>query len=323
VNNNIRAFDCHGINPEEIEDQSVLRKYLQLLLKADRRQRSREGKEIVGLSGTGCIDKLSFALDPPVSRQQLTLRSNRSNIPLKPIKLRDQRWYLQAGDGWYFKIRYFNSDTVFDVITRPAFFPLYSAYLENLCQLLTVKELKAARITRLDFTVDYLTPFAKFMRGLDIAHKRARVEHIDKGSVRTGFRVGSQPETILVYDRAFKAGLEQPSTRLEIQLTGTKLPARSFRELSACRELDYRPFRSVKLYNVSLAEPSLLNPIERSRHAELSVLLEREGYFSARKKLDEAGQFNRHYLPLMNRTRWTQTPDQALHEHLSAFLDLG
>jgi hypothetical protein len=208
-------------------------------------------------------------------------------------------------------------------MSRPAVFPVFSDYLENVCRLLTVKELQTARITRLDFAVDYKAPFGRILRGLDISNKRVRIEFLDEGSKRTGLKVGKRPETIVVYDKSLRMGLDQPLTRLEIQLTGRKLPARSFRELTTCKEEDYCPFQSVKLYEVGLAEPSLLNPIERLRHSELSVLLNREGYLSARRKLDEQGQFSRHYLPLMNRKPWTQAPDQVLQKHLSAFLDLG
>jgi len=178
--------------------------------------------------------------------------------------------------------------------------------------------MRNASFRRLDIAVDYAVDLESFLMSLDISRKRARHEFIDMGSNRTGIRVGSGTEKFVIYDKARKSGQAAPLTRLEVQLSGSRLPCQDFEGLIALQQ--FFPFKSVSLHDVTLPDAELLlTPSLRTKLSEVKTLLRQEGYLAARLKLGKHGNFERDYGKHLTRRPWSETPDEAVRHHLSLF----
>ncbi|MDA2937389.1 hypothetical protein MYX75_03895 [Acidobacteria bacterium AH-259-A15] len=303
--------------------RKALSRYFELLLRVEKRSVSSWKPEsaTVGPNGTACIDKVSLSL--ALWREELMARAKYAGLQLKAVRLRDGRWYTQVGDeawGWYLYPGYFGAEWITKIITRPSAFSSFQDYLQMLRRLFSDDELATARIIRLDFAVDYPLPLRQILRCLDVSCKRIKIEYQEEGAEMTGILVGRGLEKVLVYDKGRKTGDAKPLTRIEIQLSGKKLPAWNLLALPELVERRIRPFKAVKLHEIKLCDPSsLLSDKARMRHHELQVLIDQQGYLAARKKLNRTGNFQRDYGSFINLTSWAETPDDTLARDLLLF----
>lgn len=272
------------------------------------------------------IDKLSFELPSPIYEAELTERLRSAGFASKLVKLRDRRWYIQVGaaaSGIYFALGSRFSPCTSRLITRPSAYPTFAHYQNQLEQLLSKQEIKNLRITRLDLAIDYQEELSSILRGFDFKRKQAQVSYIDRGGKRTGLCIGKGTEKILVYDKAIESNLSQPLTRIEVQLSGKKLPARDLSSLEkVLLDTKWNPFDQISLNDVELPEhPASLPSIQQERLSSLTPILNREGLFSARRVFNEQGNFQRDYQSLINVQPWKQQPYASFKEHFSNFFN--
>ena len=303
-------------------------RYLQIFDAVDRRNvstREVTSKPPLELKGRACIDKINFRLPSPMSESELKSRLKTSNLTSRLTRLRDRHWYLQVGDeelGWYFLIPHPNASITHTMITRPSAFQSQQEYREHLLRIFSVQELEALEVTRLDLAVDYPEEFMSVLNSLDVQHKRTKIQFMDEGSRRTGLNVGKGSEKLVVYDKGLKSGNTEPLTRLELQLSGAKLPAKTLNgiERSLTNDSTCTFFDKVSLYQIETRELSNVPSIGgRDRLQELQIMLKREGYLATRKKLDENGNFLRDYGPLMVITPKPEQPNMTFRVGMKRF----
>jgi len=313
---------CHRPICENCRCAAAVKRYLQILLAAEQRAVSsrQSTSESVGFRGTACIDKLTFVLPQALTPQGIFRRQQCGKLAVREVRLRDRKSYLQVGPkerALYFQ-GHFGSTELWKVVSRPSAYPSYASYLEDVGKVLDTNLMSKVSFRRLDIAVDYAVDLESFLMSLDISRKRAKYEFIDMGSNRTGVRVGSGVEKFVIYDKARRNGQADPLTRLEVQLSGSKLPCQDFEGLFALQE--FSPFKSVSLHDVNLPDADiLLTPSLRKRLSEFKILLRREGYLAARLKLGKHGNFERDYGKYLTKRPWSETPDEAVRHHFRLF----
>ena len=321
---------CNGDDERECGCRRSLSRFFELLSIAEQRRVSTlkvTSTDENKTEGSGCVDKLTFRLESPLSVSELKQRSEAVGLSQKIVKLRDRRSYLLIGDkngGWYFQLPHHEAPPfTTTMITRPSAFKSFETYRQCLLQILTLQELDALRITRLDLAVDYSESFESILQSVDVTHKQLRVKFTDKGNKRTGMMIGQGNEKLVIYDKGHEQKSNTVRTRLELQLTGAKLPARdldSLRKTILAHDLKRRPFERVTLFEIKIRNtPALSSPLALERLRDLQVLFKREGFLATRKRLSENGNFDRDYGPLFELVPRAEQPDKTLARSLEAF----
>ncbi len=307
--------------------RAAFTRFLSLIYKADQRVSSHKDTssrpEIIAVG----IDKLGLELKHPLSRDEVIRRLEGSRHTFKLTRLRNKGWHVPVGQttkGTYLALRGRDSVAVSRLFTRPAAFHSFEDCSGWLRTFLTDGELNAASLTRLDLCIDYREPLQDILRGLDIGQKQCRTSFTDKGAVRTGVLVGIGNEKIVIYDKALESGVQAPLTRIEIQLSGAKLPVRTFSDLPAALQTPtWNPFSKITLNTVAYLDAIHREPHEQERLSQLRAVLDREGLFSARRTLNCHGNFWRDYGHLFQITPRRRQPMDHFSERIALFLKHG
>jgi hypothetical protein len=269
------------------------------------------------------IDKLNFQLQSPITRTDLETRLNSRGLNHRLIRLRDRRWYFEVGTGnklAHLHIGHPNNDVITRLISRPSAFASFGEYKTFLADIIPDQNLSSLKITRVDLAVDYPMPLAQFMRGLDVSHKRAKLTYTDNGPTRTGLLIGKGAEKLLVYDKAHEQGMSDPMTRIELQLSGGKLPTRSLDSMASALAKG-RLFTNINLSDVRLKELPSPTEGQRQRQSQLDQLISREGLLSARQVLNTDRNFRRDFGSLLDVTAWDQQPSAYFMNQIKLFFN--
>ena len=256
-----------------------------------------------------------------------TTGGSSAGLAQKSVKLRDNRWYVQVGDdsiGWYFKAPYNQNTDISKMITRPSAFQSFEKYLNTLSQILTGNELKNIKITRLDITVDYFETLENVLQSLNVINKQVEVEYMEKASRRTGMMIGKGSEIIVVYDKADRSNRSDPLTRIELQIAGKKLPTRDIFKLkeSLLADKGKSHFNTLTLNHITLDKPhDVESKAVHDRFKEFETLLKHDGYLSARKKLNENGNFKRDYGAFFILDPWDNQPEKVFNQSMESFFN--
>lgn len=304
-------------------------RYFQILIAADARTVSTlnaTSTQPALTPSAALIDKVCGELVSPIPRAVLLNRLKSAGLAHRVTKLRDKRWHLEVGgpdSGLYFFLGHMNADAVRKLTSRPSAFNSFQDYEAALSNILTDQERAEMRLTRMDLALDYKAPLEQLIHGLDVSHKLVRIAYTDKGSARTGVTIGKGSEKIVVYDKAKESSLPGPRTRIEIQLTGAKLPARRLSDLPTIlsNPKKWPCFGNVSLAHVAVGENIVgFTEIQKVRLADLRSILKREGLLSARRTLNAKGNFDRDYGPFLEITPASEQPMQAFQRLIGDFL---
>lgn len=306
--------------------QDSLVRFFQLLETAENRVSTHISTSRTSpLQGQAHLDKLSGHLLEGLDRDILIRRLDEKNIPHRITRLKDKKWYLQAGDSTngksiLFLLGHPQNPFISKLITRPSAFANFDHFHRLISDTLPPLALEGFRLTRLDVAVDYPSPLATITEGLDIGFKRAKVTYQDHGNKRTGILVGKGSEKILVYDKSAESGLTEPLTRIELQLSGAKLPAKTIPHLLKTLP-HWSPFDAITINHITYKENLLLSDRDQKRLQEIKQLLSREGLFSARKILNEKRNFDRDYKKLISIEPWQHQPNLVFQNQISLFIN--
>ena len=280
---------------------SSLTRYAKILESANQRISSSNSASSNIIKGIGCIDKLSFELQTPVYERQFLDNLKSIGISFKVTKLRNQNnFFYQIGDS---KLRIycpkpFSTSHIKYLITNPSSFIKHEDWLKRIASLLPLIDLHNTRVFRLDLAVDYEVSFKMINQNLDCKYKRVKIEFLSKSGQWTGMNIGSGNEKFVIYDHKERHRGSQPKTRIECQIKGAKIPISSIVDISMLPErLKARnPFSALELKSVqtcSLSDYS--SERDQRRIKKLKVLIEYNGFLSARKKLNTHRNFKRDY----------------------------
>ena len=309
---------------EGCQCKANISRYLQILIEVDKRVSTLEqtSKELSPFAKRALVDKLNGRLFMSIDQESFKARLRAAKIPFAPKRLNDRRWYLEVGGserGLYFYLGHPDNPKITKMTSRPSAFAHLDQYLSFISTILSEDELSGFKISRLDLSLDYDVPFELLIRGLDVAHKRAKITYTDNGANRTGLLIGKGNEKLLVYDKSIESQSSSPWSRIEFQLSGVKLPAKNLRELSESL-LHSNPFKAVTLNKVSILEEAAKSESRSERIQEIRQLLKREGLLSARKVLNSHRNFDRDYRKLITITPWDEQPSGAFKNNICDFI---
>lgn len=153
-----------------------------------------------------------------------------------------------------------------------------------------------AKISRLDCAVTLPLSFQDVFMGLDFGSKRS-VERYPENSLGRNVYVGRQGRRneLLIYDKRKQSKtlqgqvpIQHPCTRIEINSIVKK--GMTVEELPQL--VDHRPFRHIIRYKITFNEPVIKSTKVWRRYGEFVSLVEREGFFMARKILHKKTKRN-------------------------------
>lgn len=148
------------------------------------------------------------------------------------------------------------------------------------------------------------------MRSLNIKNKQVNIEYENKSSERTGVIFGKGSEKVVVYNKSLKHKSDSLETRIEVQLTGQKRPCKTILELEEILKNGYFPFNSIELFNAKLNEPKFESQKIQNQFKTFESLFSRDGYYSARRKLNKDNNFSRDYMKFLT----IESPECDLQE---------
>lgn len=197
------------------------------------------------------------------------------------------------------------------LITRPLAFDYLTDYENFMNSLISPSLKRSLRIIRIDCAVDYSKPLQTVIQSLDVLFKRVNIEHHNTGGRRTGLRIGTRSEKIIVYDKALERRQKQVLTRIEMQQTGSRLLTRSYLDLvdilkTAPEKLAEWAFGSVRLYNIAANPLLALSDAESARLAVVQRKIESGGFFQTKRELNDSGNFARDYQRLLEISEWPE-----------------
>lgn len=308
----------------EMQRLSVL-SYTQLLLKVSPRVSSQKptSHDALVQFGKGLIDKLEIYLPTTLLLSDTISRCNELGL-----KYRDKylgklfSLEIQIGTQTIHCVLGKQGNDIFQkVIINPSHERFCYTTELNLIQLFSPTVLNS-KIYRIDFTTDIYEKYEQVLRGLNVKYKSANVEYIGK-SVRTGIKIGANNDKVVIYNKALKEKVDKPWTRIERQMSGSKVPIKKLIELRhALPEiLDFDPLGIVTLNNLELIKPEFPKGDQLERFYEFRTLIEHEGYFLTRKKLNEKyhKNFNRYFSEFFTLTPYKYQPSDIFKSDIINF----
>lgn len=265
------------------------------------RSNLREIKASVG------IDKLHLEL--PASGQELLATIKELGISYKPKMLKSM-WTNEIAQGLYFPQKDIHANKV-TLISNPNRFASYPEFKKLISSLVTSDKFKQIKIKRLDINFDYEITFREFLKCIEINGKQTDVEYTNQRGIQTGIRIGKGPEKINIYDKTEQAHLEVPVSRIELQLSGDKLPTKNFENLSAtlhsenfCKNYLDR----FLLSDISYSNNDLLTEIQKTKQSEFKFTLEKDSLYKAKQLFNKNNNFERDFKGIIERHTWSDQP---------------
>lgn len=303
----LRGKECKICHADTCECKQRLVAFFRLLRIADTRVSTPKAAS-TPTAVHARIDKLEGSLGTPQLRSEIEKRLEQSQIEPK-LKFLQKQCCLEIHEGFFLHIGHQHGEIISRFICNPSAFPSYDTFLKHLRIVFTHEASEAIQITRLDVAIDYAVNIQKLIRGLDLRNKQVDTRFTDKCGRRTGALFGKGNEKLSVYDKGLEAGLSEELTRIELQLRGSKLPARKWKELDLVLQSDCDFFSHISLADVAVKEEILES--RKKRTATLKRDLERDGLFAFRKALNVHGNFERDVRPLLEVTPWEDQPQTA------------
>lgn len=264
------------------------------------------------------VDKLNGVIQGGYSIGELLQRLATSRIPVTRKILKNRAIYYEIGYGTrvvHLKINDHNR-TVTELISNPNRFDFWGEYMKMISIAIPEPTLKNLVITRLDLNLDFEVEFATLIQEIDLKLKQSSIQYEDDGGRRTGINIGKKPESIVIYDKAHKENLIHPRTRIELRLTGDRLPTRNLFDIEDS-------VRSPKIFNGIVGLRIIDTPSLRtnSKLQPFLAILTRDGYFAARKAFNLNRNFHRDIESLISPQLWDLQPNQLFQEHIKTFFN--
>jgi hypothetical protein len=298
--------------------------FFTLLCKVSNRvsiQEETSPKPIGPTNFSGKIDKLELIIPSGVDRRSIVKQATDNKLLVQAKTLRDRKWYLEVGganSGFIAYLGHPENNVIRKLICRPSAFDTFREFQEFVTQFIPLEALISADIKRLDFTIDYKVGFQSLLKGLDVKYKQKKIEYTEKSGVRTGFLVGSTNEKTLAYNKSLQSRTSIPTSRIELQVSGKSLPVSKYQDLkNVVGSPDFAAFNHITTNHIEVLKHfSSSDSNEGLRASQLEQLLEREGYYSTRRALNQNKNFKRDYGRHLVVTPWSTQPNQVFQQSM-------
>ncbi len=267
------------------------------------------------------IDKLNARFANPIETVSLMRNAREIGLNIKQEYLRDRTPYLKVGTDdrfLHFKLSLDRSH-ITKMISNPNRFETWQEYYECILALLTSEHIQKINLSRLDLNLDFAVPFLELIQSIDLKNKKCAVSFNDESGDRTGLLIGKGCETIEIYDKAKKNKLASDYTRLELRLSGSKVPSQNLDELPRIiQESNF--FETIQGFNVTFLTNEH-SESQLSRLNEFKNILMREGLHLARKTMDRDRNFERNFKGLIEIKPWGLQPNLLFKNTIRRFFN--
>lgn len=285
----------------DIEDIKRVTRLVEIALAVDSRISSpKPTSKMLCDIGRGMVDKLIIKLHQSISVEDIKEKCRELGIRVKGEYKNGKKFFLCIYHPNGLVINCYlgvpENKSFYRVILNPFKVNSFSKVEHALLQVFG-EAINVGVIYRLDFTVDYYRAYEEILSGLDVRYKHYQVEHMKSGKGRTGLQIGTDDDKIIIYNKGAQLGISEPLTRIERQLSGSKVFIKTFGELRSAQPkiLEFDPLSIIRLHELNLIKGKILNTGQVKRFHELETLVKHEGYFQARKKLNKTKNFIRDY----------------------------
>ena len=317
-------------NTLPLEDLDLITKFLGILTKVNSRVSSDKSTSEDNLlkKPKGLIDKLILEMETEVDLESFVKYSKAEGFDVVGKHLRDKRYYVILTDNrgrrvWNHLLHRDNQSFRKLTINPSDFGSLND--LESFLEKIYGQDIFDSKISRIDCTVDYFQPLKNVLRGFDIPNKSAKSEYSDE-TAWTGLKVGKKNDKIVVYDKQKESGVNFPMTRIERQMTGTKVPVKYLKDLRSYLSdlVSCNPLEGLVTNYIEFIRPlNKMNDARESKFNELKALVNHDGYFQTRKKLNENRNFRRDYSDFYLLIPYKKQPYQIFLESMKTYIFEG
>lgn len=272
----------------------------------------------MAVGGAG-IDKLNAIFTQPLRIEDIHEHCLLFACFVTQRYLKDRNLYLEISHGdQYIHLR-LTRDRAYAVnmLTNPNRFGSWEVYLEFIQNILTPTVIQSAQISRLDLNLDFACSFQDLIQSVDVKNKKWGAHFVDQAGERTGLILGKGAETIEIYDKSRKSNLPTPQTRLELRLSGRKLPTHKISEVP--RVVKQTPlFKGVEGSSLTISSEGVTDA-QASRLNEFKLILKREGLHVAKKSMNQDRNFERNFAKLIEIKKWDLQPSQLYQDAIQGF----
>ncbi|MDZ4676321.1 MAG: hypothetical protein SGI74_02335 [Oligoflexia bacterium] len=266
------------------------------------------------------IDKLNAYFVEPIPIDQIRMLAKQFRYTIKRVFLKDRKPYLAVSSDSnqiHLKLGYGESD-ITGLISNPNKFMTWQNYYTFVSSVIPNDSLINAKVSRLDLNLDFACSFSSLTQMLDIKNKRSSLAFIDESGSRTGLIIGKGDEKIEIYDKAKKENLADQFTRIELRLGKTKLPSRSIMDIPKV-VAEGLHFEALVGLNARFTDLPI-NTEQSQRFAAFKHNLERDGFYSAKKIMNQSRNFDRDFSKLLKIENWTIQPSQLFKNKIETFI---
>ena len=204
------------------------------------------------------------------------------------------------------------------LISNPNRFKSWDAYIHFLENIIPFETLQDAILTRVDLNIDFNLPFSQMIQQIDVKQKSVSVSYEDKGADKTGIYFGKGSEVLVIYDKAKKDRLDSSHSRVELRLSGSKLPTKSLYNLRQhLSENEF--FTKIEGHHVEI-NSSVLAEVQNQKLQDFQSILRREGLFAARKAMSRNRNFSRDFTNSVKLVPWSSHPSEIFKRGIQSFL---
>lgn len=204
------------------------------------------------------------------------------------------------------------------LISNPNRFKNWDAYIHFLENIVPLEALQEAVLTRVDLNIDFNLPFSQLIQQIDVKQKSVSVRYEDKGADKTGIYFGKGSELLVIYDKAKKDRQGSSHSRVELRMSGNKLPTKSLYELRE-RLAGNDFFTKIEGTLVEINSP-VLTEVQCQKLQDFQSILRREGLFAARKAMSRNRNFNRDFANSVKFVPWPSHPSEIFKHGIQSFL---
>ncbi|MBC7420563.1 MAG: hypothetical protein H7328_07540 [Bdellovibrio sp.] len=266
------------------------------------------------------IDKLNAYFTETIQIGQIHKAAKLFGYTIKRVFLKDRKPYLvisSDSNQIHLKLSYGETD-ITGLISNPNKFINWQNYYTFINSVVPKEPILNAKVTRLDLNLDFECSFSALTQMLDIKNKRSSLTFIDESGSRTGLIIGKGNEKIEIYDKAKKENLTDNFTRIELRLGKSKLPSRSIIDIPnmVAAGLHFEGLVGVNTRFTDLP----LNTEQSLRLAAFKHNLERDGFYSAKKMMNQSRNFDRDFSKLIKVDNWKIQPSQLFKTKIETFI---